>query len=106
MADDADQRAKAITAGWHGIQLKYEWAGAPSLTPAAPSFNVVGEGAVQAVTDAIAAAIREAVAAERERCAEVAEDLYPKIDGPGWLQQEVNRGIAREVAREILKVPT
>ena len=47
-----------------------------------------------------------ATAAERERCARVAEDTFPKIDGPGWLAQEVRRNHAREIAREILKGET
>ncbi len=51
-----------------------------------------------AITDPIAAALREAAhdAAEvmRGRCAAHLEAMYPKIDGPGWLVRDQMRAMA------------
>lgn len=45
--------------------------------------------------------IRQAVAAEREACARLAEELYPPLEGAGSVYRGVLRNLALELAAVI-----
>lgn len=92
------ERAEKITAGWKGLIL----AASPTRADIhCPQVSTDFGGVVMA-RQLIAEAIREAVAAERQRCAQEVEEAYPPITGPGWLAQEVRRDHARELARMLM----
>lgn len=45
--------------------------------------------------------VSEAEKAIREKIAAEVEEMFPKIDGPGWMMQDGKRIIAKEIAGKI-----
>lgn len=104
-----EERAEAITKDWKSVGIGYEWGGAPSMHPLTDEVYVYGD-IILGVNQLIAAAIREAVAAEREACAKLAESKCKtwdeEGDGESVMASQAYYGMAdagRSIAADIRK---